>query len=138
MYKGEKMKIGIIGSRRRDSNEDLNILVNKFVNYCRDNDLKQNEVTIVSGGCKKGGDRFAEIIAGEFKLPIILHLPDKTALPENPQRWDFAKINFDRNTKIANDSHVLIAMVAPDRLGGTEDTIKKFLKHNKTCNLILI
>jgi len=44
---------------------------------------------------------------------------------------------FIRNTYIARDSDVLIACVADDRIGGTEDTIRKYLKTGKT-NLIII
>jgi len=35
------------------------------------------------------------------------------------------------NTYIARDSDILIACVSKDRKGGTEDTIKKYLKLGK-------
>ena len=35
---------------------------------------------------------------------------------------------FTRNTDIARDADVLIACVAKDRTGGTEDTIRKWRK----------
>lgn len=127
-------RIGIIGSRRRAEQEDFDMLVNCIKSIYEDGDI------FVSGGCKTGGDRFGEILAERMGIldSMIIHLPDKSALPENPKRWDFAKINFDRNTLIARDSDVLVAIVAPDRKGGTEDTIKKFKKMYPLKEVILI
>lgn len=50
-------KIGIIGSRRRNSEDDYIQLEKKFLEIFKNGD------EIVSGGCPKGGDHFAEIIA---------------------------------------------------------------------------
>lgn len=90
---------------------------------------------IVSGGCKLGGDRFAERIAKAMKVSIKIHYPDKSKLDpilmkKNP-RAAYAKINYARNTLIAKDADILIACVAEDRKGGTEDTIEKFRKMGK-------
>ena len=110
-------RIGIVGSRSRDTIPDYQEVVNTFTTIYKEGD------TIVSGGCQKGGDRFAEIIAKGLGLTITIHYPD----------WDKHKksAGFVRNTLIANDCDVLIACVAGDRTGGTEDTIKKVLKQNK-------
>jgi len=91
--------------------------------------------SIVSGGCQWGGDRFAEKIAREFGITITIYYPrsedlDKALLEMN-SRAAFAKINYARNTLIAQHCDVLIAVVAEDRTGGTEDTIKKALKLKK-------
>jgi hypothetical protein len=43
---------------------------------------------------------------------------------------------FVRNTKIAEECDVLIAVVASDRLGGTEDTIRKAEKLGKQIILV--
>lgn len=150
-------RIGIIGSRRRNTFEDFKLTYEAFLKVYRPGDI------IVSGGCKEGGDRFAEIISciGVFignaglvdkyrlaiesmiingvpdtergsMIPIIIHYPDKSQLPPKPKRWDFAKINYARNTLIADESTDLLACRAADLTGGTEDTIKKFLKQGKT------
>jgi hypothetical protein len=124
-------RIGIIGSRRRNAEEDYDTIEEAFFDIYEIGDI------IISGGCPKGGDRFAEIIAGWFKIPIVIHYPDKDSLPRPAYKWDFARINYERNTLIARDSDILIACVAPDRRGGTEDTIKKYLKFGKT-RLILV
>jgi hypothetical protein len=43
---------------------------------------------------------------------------------------------FLRNTDIAKDADVLIAVVAADRTGGTEDTIRKVQKMGKRVILV--
>lgn len=115
--------IGIIGTRRRHSSEDLNLVRRVFKSLYEPGDM------IVSGGCAKGGDYFAEVIAKEEGISILIHYPD--------WKRHGRGAGFVRNTKIANDSHFLIACVHPDRKGGTEHTIKEFLKHKTKNNLIL-
>lgn len=122
------MHIGIIGSRRRDSAHDLSQVRSALVSVIVSG--KEIAPTIVSGGCPKGGDRFAEILAKEFKLSIIIYRAE----------WrKYGKAaGFIRNTYIAEDSDVLIACVAEDRTGGTEDTIKKFKNLHPNNHLILV
>jgi len=107
-------KIGIIGSRRRDSEKDFKVCLEKFREIYEEGD------EIVSGGCPKGGDSYAERIAKKFGIPIKIYFPD----------WRLGKgAGFARNTFIARDSDEIIAVVAEDRTGGTEDTILKFLQN---------
>lgn len=110
------MKLGIIGSRRRNSEEDLQKTTDTFLKL----QSEQKIDLIISGGATKGGDRFAEIIACLYKIPIKIHYAN----------WNkYGKIaGFMRNTDIARESDVIIACVHPSRTGGTEDTIKKFKK----------
>ncbi|RLI55214.1 MAG: hypothetical protein DRP09_10390 [Candidatus Thorarchaeota archaeon] len=109
--------IGIVGSRRRNSQEDFEFLRRYIKSIVKDGD------TFVSGGCPKGGDRFAEIIAKELGISIRIHYPD----------WSKGRYaGLERNTLIARDADVLIALIAPDRRGGTEDTIRKFKAMGKT------
>jgi len=119
------MKIGIIGSRRRNKQKDYNAILKVLLPYIR----VKSYVHIISGGCPSGGDHFAEIIAKRYGLPITIYYPD----------WKIGKsAGFFRNTYIAEDSKILIACVASDRKGGTEDTIKKFLAYNQKGKLILV
>jgi len=115
--------IGIIGTRRRDSKKDYLKVRKAFLQIYEEGD------TICSGMCLRGADRFAVVLAERYGTPIIWH----------PAEWDkYGKAaGFIRNGFIARDSDVLIACVAKDRKGGTEDTIKKFQKLGKT-NLILV
>jgi len=116
--------IGIIGSRRKDSQKDYKLVERKFLEVYKPGDI------IVSGGCPKGGDRFAEIIAEKFIIPIKIYYAE----------WDkYGRgAGFVRNGYIARDSDEMIAYVTEDRTGGTEDTIKKFLKDKSVTNLHLV
>lgn len=123
--------IGIIGSRRRDSEEDFHAVYNEFRKWYENGDK------ICSGGCPKGGDRFAEIIARKLGLTeengdLIIHRPKP--VPKGSPRYIWAKAFYERNTLVARDSDVVIASVSPDRKGGTEDTLKKWSKFHKDEN----
>jgi len=115
--------IGIVGSRRRDSDPDFFQCLAAFERiYCPGDRL-------VSGGCSRGGDAFAESIARDKGLTITIHYPD----------WNGPvgkAAGFVRNTKIAEDCDILIALVAEDRTGGTEDTVKKATKLGKKILLV--
>jgi hypothetical protein len=85
--------------------------------------------TICSGLCPSGADRFAVILSKENNIPNLWF----------PAEWDkYGRgAGFRRNTDIAIKSDVLIACVAKDRTGGTEDTIRKFEKlHNYKAILV--
>src|ERR1035441_1737208 len=72
--RGNRMKIGIIGSRRCNTEADFDLVADAFEALYLPGD------SIVSGGCPQGGDHFAELIAKATSIPIKLHLPDKTKL----------------------------------------------------------
>lgn len=110
------MRIGIVGSRRRDTPDDFKAVRSAFEEHL----FVADTVTIISGGCPKGGDRFAEKLADECGVSIVIFYAD----------WEkHGRVaGFIRNTDIAEQSDFLIACVASDRTGGTEDTIKKFKK----------
>ena len=110
--------IGIVGSRRRDSDTDFRIAQAELSKIYRKGDK------IVSGGCPLGGDRFAEILARSLGATCIIHFADWNGPAKK-------KAGFVRNTLIAQDCDVLIALVAEDRQGGTEDTVKKALSLGK-------
>lgn len=114
--------IGIVGSRRRCSEEDRSALFNQFTRLYKEGDR------IISGGCSQGGDFFAEEIAKRRGIPIIIHHAAWSKLGRGA--------GIIRNTKIAEECDILIALVASDRTGGTEDTIKKALKLEKSVIII--
>ena len=119
--------IGIVGSRRRVST----IADFRKVKKALEKVYKKGDY-IVSGGCRRGADEFAERLARQQGLPILIFHAN----------WKkFGRVaGFLRNTDIAVTSDILIACVAKDRKGGTEDTIKKFEKRMdyKPKNLILV
>lgn len=115
--------IGIVGSRRRSTANDMVELC-----ACVDRIRKPGD-RVVSGGCKKGADDFAEYIARARGMTIIIHHAD----------WNGPAgkaAGFVRNDKIAEDCSFLIALPAKDRTGGTEDTIAKARKLGKEVILL--
>lgn len=111
------MVIGIVGSRRRNTDADYTAVLEAFKKLYTLGD------EIVSGGCPQGADRFAEVIAKKLQVPIKIYYAEWDRLGKGA--------GFVRNTDIAADADKLIACVAEDRTGGTEDTIKKFVKMRK-------
>jgi hypothetical protein len=135
------VRIGVIGSRRRNSEDDCVLLFNEIEKRVKE--YGPENVTLISGGCPTGGDFFAEVIQEELQLPnpMIIHYPDKNQLDpvlmKRSPRMAYAAINYARNTLIARDSDELIALVAVDRKGGTEDTIRKFKGFGKDSLILL-
>lgn len=122
-------KIGIIGTRKRNIRTDFIKVKDAFFAVYEEGDW------IISGGCEKGGDVFAEALARLFGIPIlILHARWRHDWNKEKKTFDrtFNKAaGFIRNTPIAEHSDILIACVQDDRTGGAEDTIKKFEKMGK-------
>lgn len=110
------MIIGIVGSRRRDTEKDKLLVEQNLLEYIK----QYGDVTICSGHCPKGADRFAEELAEKYKLKTIIY-------PADWKKYGRGA-GFIRNTDIAKTSDKLIACVTPDRTGGTEDTVEKFIK----------
>lgn len=79
---------------------------------------EDGDLVLVSGGCRKGADTFAEEAAKAYGVPMVVHKPDLS----KPFRFK-AEPYFARNKVIAEDSQIVYAWVAPDRSGGTENTI---------------
>lgn len=125
-------KIGIIGTRKRNIITDYQITRDAFFEIYEDGDW------IVSGHCPKGGDAFAEKIAFNYGIPILLFPPKKRIKKEF----------FARNTLIAQNSDVIIAcLMRPSepiedilsrQSGGSEDTLKKFVKDNNKERIIIV
>ena len=117
-------RIGIVGTRSRNTFVDKNIVIRAFKAIYEEGD------EIVSGGCEEGADSFAEYIAKSMQVPIKIYYA----------KWKLhgKSAGFLRNTDIAKDSDILIACVSKDRTGGTEDTIKKFKKLKTKGKIILV
>lgn len=83
---------------------------------------------IISGGCLGGADNFAEEIARNLGIPITIYHPKLESIKRYPYH-EIVKANHARNHLIAIHSDHLIALVAPNRRGGTENTIEYFIRH---------
>lgn len=128
-------RIGIIGTRRRDTPSVQKLIEEKFWEIYEEGDI------IVSGGCPKGGDRFAEAIAKANGIPILTIYP-------NYKRYGLGAPKI-RNTPVAQACDIVIASVAnPEepiqeilqrKKGGTEDTLRKFTdKEEHNINKVII
>jgi hypothetical protein len=119
-------KIGVVGSRRRNTPLDYLLVKEKIESLIKE----YKEIILVSGGCPKGADSFVVPLSKDFNLPVpTIFYPD----------WSKGRFaGLERNTLIAQESDILIAVVASDRTGGTEDTIKKFLKFHPEGKLTLL
>jgi hypothetical protein len=128
-------RIGIIGTRRRDTPSVYDLIKNQFFDIYQDGDW------IVSGGCKKGGDRFAELISEKEGVPRLI-------FPPNYKKFGAPAALFIRNEEVAKISDVIIAcVVKPEdgleevlkrKKGGTEDTLRKFVKHHPEGKVYLL
>lgn len=125
-HKRGHKKIGIVGSRRRNSAKDAILCTEAFERLYHPGDA------IVSGGCPLGADRFAEVIAREYHVPILILYPRFHFDGEHP-----AGPYYERNGWIAEECDELIALVASDRKGGTEDTVKKALRLGRRVWLVM-
>jgi len=152
------IKIGIIGSRRRNSQEDLRALEKVFnkllatelgVYFGDIDDLGSSlkDVTIVTGDCDTGGDFFAKYLASIYRCKLdVKRIRD----PDTGEEMDFkyhrwfnyktiCDIFYKRDEEIAKENlKYLLALVAPSRKGGTEKTIKYFKKYHKDWEKKLI
>lgn len=103
------MRVAIVGSR----NYQPVVLINSIIHRLTS---KYDQVVIVSGGEPTGVDGLAARVARRYGLEVVEHLPKRRV------REEF----FARNTLIANDCDMLIALYADGPLSpGTTDTVMK-------------
>lgn len=107
------LRVGIVGSRRRLDKELIVALVDA---------LSVMDVKIISGGCK-GVDTWAVDRAKQNELPNREYSPDFSGFSELSYKEKCQRY-FDRNRLIAKNSDIVFAFVAPDRKGGSENTIR--------------
>jgi len=105
------MRIGIVGSRRRTDREAVFAFVRQL----------PRDSVIITGGAR-GPDRWAEEAAQFQGLAVIIHRPDLTGIKT---RWQATERYYARNQRIVDDADRIVAFVAPDRRGGTEDSIRR-------------
>jgi len=133
------MIIGIVGSRRRNTDKDYLNLLWKIVELEYNNNTLVKK--IVTGDCDEGGDKFARKIANDSK-DIELDVK-RIKDPETGEEMEFKNhkwfdylticgIYYNRNEEIAKEPlDYLLALVSPDRKGGTENTIRHFRRLHK-------
>lgn len=115
------MRVGIVGSRRRTDRETIEAAVTGL----------PIGTVVVTGGAN-GPDRWAEEAARACGLNVVVHRPDFAGVHA---RWQAALCLYARNQRIVDDAEIVIAFVAPDRTGGTEDVIRRALRAGKPVEL---
>ncbi len=132
------MNIAIVGSRRWTDKIKIKDFIFELKNRYGDG------VTIVSGGCKDGADKYAKKYALEFDMKYEEFPPTHDQynmhciLPEFKYGKSFAKWRyFERNKKIAERSDVVVGFI-PDNVisNGTMSTIDYAQKLNKKTLII--
>lgn len=128
----QKLKIGIIGTRKRNIRTDFQLVHDTFFRIYNENDW------IVSGHCLKGGDAFAEKISYDYGIPILIFPPKKKT----------AKEFFARNLLIAKHIDIVIAcLINPSdpiekilkrKSGGSEHTLRNFRKFHPEGRIIVV
>lgn len=116
------MKIAIVGSRTREDKQ----LVIDYVNSLN------NTVKVISGGCE-GVDTWAINQAEAIGLSWKVFFPDLSGARTYHEKCERY---YDRNSKVAKFSDIVVAFVADDRKGGTENTIKWAKKFNKPVIIV--
>jgi cell division ATPase FtsA len=101
------MRVGVVGSRRRTDREAVEAYIAELA-----------PGTVVITGGAKGPDQWAEQAARTWGLEVVVHTPNLDGVRA---QWQAAERFYARNQRIVEDSDVVIAFVAPDRTGGTED-----------------
>ena len=111
--KGERQlrRIGIVGSRKRKDAESVRRVVDDLPLDC-----------IVVSGHAEGPDLWAEEAAVARGLQVMIFPPDLSGAVTTGQR---ARRYHARNQQIVDAADEVIAFVSDERVGGTEDTIKR-------------
>jgi hypothetical protein len=124
------MRVGIVGSRRRNRPKDF-AQVYTVIKTAQDE--YGSDLVIVSGGCSEGADRFAKLVCETLGVTIVEYVPNLVGVRDY---GDAVKRYYARNREIVEDSDKIIAQVAADRQGGTENTIRHAKELEKPVELI--
>ena len=132
------MKIGIVGSRKYENKRNIKDFIFRI------KEKYGEEVTIVSGGCKQGADKYAKKYALDFGLQYEeyppAHQPHNLycSFPANRYGKEYSiKHFFVRNKIIASVSDMVVAFIPEGiKSNGSLDTIKQAKKQGKKVKII--
>jgi len=132
------MKVAIVGSRRYENRTKIKKFIFRLIE-------KYGEtVTIVSGGCKDGADRYAKKYALELGAQYREYPPFHEVhnlycvLPENCYSKPYnVKYFFVRNKQIAQNSDIVVGFIPEGiKSDGTLSTLKYAKQFNKKVMVI--
>lgn len=112
--------LAVAGSRRRADREHVETRV--ALELARLEAATGGPVGVVSGGAR-GVDSWAVGVARRTGRAWRELLPELGSVPEGAPRWAYTRRYHERNAALAAAGAVLLAFVAPDRTGGTENTL---------------
>lgn len=115
-------RVAIVGSRRRTDLANVEAAVAEL----------PADTVVVSGKCA-GPDIWAAAAARRRGLEVVEHEPDLP--PTGSPRWMFTRAYHARNQVVVDDCDRVIALVAPNRKGGTEGTIRRALAAGKQVDI---
>ena len=132
------MKIGIVGSRKYEKKRSIKDFIFRI------KEKYGESVTIVSGGCKDGADKYAKKYTLELGLQYEeyppAHFPHNLycGLPESRYGKQYSPKNYHvRNKIIASVSEMVVAFIPEGiKSKGSLDTIKQAKKQGKKVKII--
>ena len=132
------MRVAIVGSRKYENRRKIKEFIFKLVQKHGD------ELTIISGGCDDGADRYAKKYALELGLQYEEYPPFHEVhnlycvLPEHCYRKPYSvKYFFVRNKQVAQNSDVVVGFIPEGvKSNGTISTLKYANKFNKKTMII--
>ncbi len=111
----DKTYVALVGSSK--AKKDLYPEVKeKFLNYLSENNIDVNDIVLVSGGAK-GVDKFAEKLAEELDIDIVVIRPDY-------DEHYFKQAPLERNKRIAGLADIVVAFPKFGSSSGTLNTLK--------------
>ncbi len=114
-------RIAIVGSRRRADQHNVVAFVASL----------PAGVVVVSGGCR-GVDTWAAEAARARGLAVVEHRPGGTGVRT---RAEAVRRYHERNARVVADADMVVAFVAEDRKGGTENTIRHAKRAGKPVEI---
>ena len=134
----EDMKVAVVGSRKYSNRRKIKEFIFKLIQK------HGKDLTIVSGGCQDGADKYAKKYALELGAQYREYPPFHEvhnlycALPEACYGKPYnMKYFFVRNKQIAQNSDVVVGFIPEgDDAKGTISTLKYAKKFNKKTMII--
>jgi hypothetical protein len=132
------INIGIVGSRKYTNKEQVQTAVDLCIAK-----YGKEKLRVISGGAR-GADTLGKIVALENGLQYKEYNPSHTSWNQysgKPKEWYEKEYSigqfFERNTFIAEDSHILFAFIPINhQSNGTMDTVGKAEKLGKITYII--
>ena len=127
------MRVAIVGSRRYENRNKIKKFIFRLI------EKYGKEVTVISGGCKDGADRYAKKYALELGAQYREYPPFHEVhnlycvLPENCYSKPYnVKYFFVRNKQIAQNSDIIVGFIPQGvKSDGTLSTLKYAKQFNK-------